>query len=146
MKVKGDTTLLMLLFAAHFHTHSYRWQQRYLDHLHTVTVCHEGQRVILSRECNCWSHTSSTREWNEKPPWHTIPLTKPQCVSCTLNLRRNSKAKEDIYISPHKPRASLCYPAIGCCPYVLVVAPLPEDHCCCRNNRKRERKHTVLGI
>lgn len=40
-------------------------------------------------------------------------------------------------------RASLSCLAIGRSPTVMVADLLPEDHRCCRNNRKQERKHTL---
>lgn len=60
-----------------------------------------------------------------------------------LNDHGNVKAKEDDRLWFPSASGPLSCSVIGCCSTVLVVAPLPEDHCCCRNNRKHERKHIL---
>lgn len=61
----------------------------------------------------------------------------------TLNPHRNSKAKEDRLDSSLASGLLCSCLVIGRSPSVLVAVQLPEDHSCCRNNRKQERKHTL---
>lgn len=131
-------------------------------------MCHEGQRVWRvssqpeSKAADSTDSHFSQRGHTEQKSSFQLPHRikwKPEDHLSSM-AHDHSPSREDTvgvlnFKSPQKQQsrggqtlvpislgASLPCPAIGCCSTVLVVALLPEDHCCSRNNRKPERKHT----
>lgn len=67
--------------------------------------------------------------------------TPPVCQTWTLNKAKLSRVGQTLLLISLG--APLSCPTISCCPSALDAPLLPEDHCCCRNNRNSQRKHTL---
>lgn len=97
----------------------------------------------LSPALNRWEHRHF--DSSRCPPYRRTAdfLTNTQSARDTFTLSEAKLSHRGPTLVPISLGAPLSCPTISRCPSALDAALLPEDQCCCRNNRKQERKHAL---